>query len=317
MSGPVHPLQLRITQISLEAQDVVALTLRDASGQALPAWQAGAHLELQLPSGKLRHYSMCGDLHDRFSYRVAVLKDEQGRGGSAEIHRDLRVGQILPASEPRNLFPLVPAKRYLFVAGGIGITPMLPMIQSVDGHSPWQLFYAGRSASKMAFTEHLAKWPWQVSLWADDAQGIPDLNALLDQQSADTAVYCCGPSGLIKALEAACKARNLSFTCEHFGASEPIPKPAADAGSFEVVLKRSGKSVTVSPEQTILGEVKKIIPGITYSCEAGFCGACETRIVEGEAEHLDSLLDEADKAANRSMMICVSRARCSRLVLDL
>ncbi|ALY59445.1 TPA: PDR/VanB family oxidoreductase [Pseudomonas aeruginosa] len=317
MSGPVHPLNLRISQISLAAQDVIALTLRDAEGQALPEWQAGAHLELQLPSGLLRHYSLCGDLHDRFSYRVAVLRDEQGCGGSAEIHTQLRVGQVLAASAPRNLFPLAQAKRYLFVAGGIGITPMLPMIQTVAGHSPWQLFYAGRSAGRMAFTGELAQWPWNVRLWADDAQGMPDLNALLDQQSADTAVYCCGPAGLIKALQAACKARGLSFTCEHFGASEPIPRPAADVGSFEVVLQRSGKRLTVAPDQTILGEVKKVLPDVSYSCESGFCGACETRIVEGQAEHLDSLLDEADKQANRSLMICVSRARCSRLVLDL
>lgn len=317
MTSLAHPLALRITQIRLEAEDVISLTLAAADGAVLPEWQAGSHLEIKLPSGALRHYSMCGDLHDRLTYQVAVLKDEQGRGGSKEIHRDLRVGQVLAASAPRNLFPLKDAANYLFVAGGIGITPMLPMIQTVDGVKPWQLFYAGSRKAKMAFTEQLAKWPWQVSLCADDVHGFPDINALLDKQSADTAVYCCGPAGLIKAVDAACKARHLSFTCEHFGAAEPIAAPAADAESFEVVLKQSGKTLTVLPEQTILGEVRKVLPSVGYSCEAGFCGACETRIVEGEAEHLDSLLSDAEKAANKSMMICVSRAKCSRLVLDL
>jgi ferredoxin-NADP reductase len=317
MSGPVHPLQLQIQQISLAAQDVISLTLRALDGAPLPVWQAGAHLELKLPSGKLRHYSLCGDLHERHSYQVAVLKDEQGRGGSREIHRDLRVGQVLAASAPRNLFALAAAPRYLFIAGGIGITPLLPMIQSVHGEQPWQLFYAGRSRHKMAFTTQLGAWPRNVQLCADDQQGPPDIAALLDKQSADTAVYCCGPAGLIKAVEAACQARGLSFTCEHFGASAAVPAPAADSQSFEVVLARSGHSVSVGPQQSILDAVKEVLPNVAYSCAAGFCGACETNILEGAVEHHDSLLSEAEQQANRSLMICVSRARCARLVLDL
>ncbi|WP_447588497.1 PDR/VanB family oxidoreductase [Aquipseudomonas campi] len=318
MTNPAHPLQLRLDQVTREADGVISLRFSDPTGAPLPAWQAGAHLELQLPSGKLRHYSLCGDVSDRFSYRVGVLRDVQGRGGSEEIHTQLRVGQCYRTSLPRNHFALKPAPRYLFIAGGIGITPMLPMIDAVAGVAEWHLVYAGRNRQSMAFTGELARHPWQVRLWADDEHGRLDIAQLLDNCSADTLVYCCGPGGLIDHVDTACAERGLTFICERFGASQkPIQPSEQSPNSFEVVLARSNCSVQVGEGQSVLAAVREKVPNVPFSCESGFCGACETRVLEGDVEHLDSLLSDAEKASNRSMMICVSRARCPRLVLDL
>ncbi|MDG9759564.1 PDR/VanB family oxidoreductase [Pseudomonas sediminis] len=318
MSTPAHPLQLRLDQITREADNVISLRFSDPAGVPLPAWQAGAHLELQLPSGRLRHYSLCGDTGDRFSYRVGVLRDVQGRGGSEEIHTQLRVGQCYPSSVPRNHFALQPAPHYLFIAGGIGITPLLPMIDAVAASADWRLVYAGRNRQSMAFTTELARRPWQIRLHADDEHGRLDIAQLLDSCSADTLVYCCGPGGLIDAVDQACAERGLTFICERFGARQkPVAPSSQSPQCFEVVLARSNCSVQVAEGQSVLAAVREKVPDVPFSCESGFCGACETRVLEGDVEHLDSLLSDAEKASNRSMMICVSRACCPRLVLDL
>ncbi|WP_338497424.1 PDR/VanB family oxidoreductase [Streptomyces sp. SJL17-4] len=306
------PLTTRLTVRSAvpEAEGVLGLVLTDPTGADLAPWEPGAHLEVTLPSGAVRHYSLCGDPADRSAYRLGVLREPDGRGGSEEIHTSVGAGTVLGVRGPFNRFPLVPAERYLFIAGGIGITPLLPMVRSLPPGS-WSLLYGGRSLAAMAYREELAVLPG-VTLVPQDTAGLPDLDATLAGLPAGTAVYCCGPEGLLRAVEERWPG---PLHTERFGAA-----PVRDSGGgdgFEVELRRTGRTVHVPPGRTLLDAVREVVPGVAYSCEEGFCGTCETKVIAGTPEHHDSVLGEDEKASGATMMICVGRSRGARLVLDL
>ncbi|MFH9724957.1 PDR/VanB family oxidoreductase [Streptomyces sp. NPDC017254] len=304
--------RLMVRSAVREAEGVLGLVLVDPTGAELAPWEPGAHLEVTLPSGAVRHYSLCGDPADRSTYRLGVLREPAGRGGSEEIHTSVGEGTVLGVRGPFNRFPLVPAERYLFLAGGIGITPLLPMVRSLPPGS-WSLLYGGRSLAAMAYREELAALPG-VTLVPRDTAGLPDLDAVLSGLPARTAVYCCGPEGLLRAVEERWPG---PLHTERFGAA---PAPAAgDAPSegFEVELRRSGRTLRVEPGRTLLDAVREVVPGVPYSCEEGYCGTCETKVIAGTPEHHDSVLGEDEKAAGATMMICVGRSRGARLVLDL
>ena len=295
-----------------EAAGVVGLEFALPSGGALPAWTPGAHIDVELPGGLTRQYSLCGNPADSRRWRIGVLREADGRGGSRWIADEAAEGTTLRIRGPRNNFPLQPAGRYVFVAGGIGITPLLPMIRAVDAAgTDWVLHYGGRTRASMAFLGELSRFTGRVHLYPQDEVGVLDLDAIVDDP-ADL-VYCCGPTGLIDALEARCPAGALRV--ERFTAAAVVTD-GADA-AFEVVCERSGVTVTVPPGASVLAAVEDAGIGVLSSCTEGICGTCETTVLEGEPDHRDSLLTEDEQAAGDTMLICVSRCRGARLVLDL
>ncbi|MGW0122480.1 PDR/VanB family oxidoreductase [Streptomyces sp. NPDC003327] len=304
--GRTVPRRVRVAGRNTPAEGVVELRLE---GEGLPAWQPGAHIDLVLPSGLVRQYSLCGDPGDPSSYTVATRLVEHGRGGSREVHERLRPGAEVEIRGPRNRFPLVAAPAYVFVAGGIGITPVLPMVRAAEAAgADWRLLYCGRSRTTMPYLAEAERLGDRVTVVAEDESGLPGLG-FLAAVPAETAVYCCGPDGLMDAVAAAMpEGRDARF--ERFSAAT-----ATGGSPFEVELRRSGRTVAVAAGQTVLDAVRKELPDVPYSCAQGFCGTCQQRVVEGEIDHRDDLLTDAER--DGSMLICVSRCAGKRLVLDL
>jgi ferredoxin-NADP reductase len=299
--------------------DVVALTLRRCDGGDLPEWTPGAHIDLVLEGGLVRQYSLCGQPQDAGAYRIAVLKTPDSRGGSRAVHA-FRPGQKARVRGPRNHFPIVPAHSYLLVAGGIGITPLLPMIRQIEAvGAQWELWYGGRTRSSMAFLgelEELGAFGDRVHVVPEDTDGRPDLTAILKEPRPGTLVYACGPEGLLAAMEAGCAHWPPgSLHLERFSAKQQGVE--AIGHSFELVLQRSGLTLTVPAGQSIFDTVRQAGVSVLGSCLEGICGTCETEVVEGEIDHRDSVLDGEERAGNEVMMICVSRCSGARLALDL
>ena len=299
------------------ADGVVTLALRAAGSSPLPPWEAGAHVDLVLGEAPTRQYSLCGDPGDHSEYRLGVLRDPGGRGSSLHVHDRLAVGDTVRLRGPRNNFPLVASPRYLFVAGGIGITPILAMIRTAEAAgAQWRLVYGGRRRASMAFLDELAAYGDRVSIHPQDETGLLDLDALLGRPEPDTLVYCCGPEPLLAAVERRCGAwPRGSLHVERF-APRPQSEPVR-AEAFEVVLRQSERTLSVPPDRSILAVVEEAGVGVLSSCAEGTCGTCETAVLEGVPDHRDSVLDDDERAANDCMMICVSRACTERLVLDL
>ncbi len=302
----------------LESDGVLSLEFGTASGAALPRWSAGSHVDVVLPGGLVRQYSLCGPVDDRMTWRIGVLREPRSRGGSEWIHDHAHEGTELRIRGPRNNFPLLPAPRYLFVAGGIGITPLLPMIAEADAAgADWALYYGGRLRSSMAFLEELEAYGDRVTVQPEDELGMLDLATILGQPVPSTLVYCCGPSGLIDAVETHCAAwPSGSLHVERFGAAASATATADDQ-PIEVECRRSGVTLRVPADVSILKAVEEAGLQVLSSCEEGICGSCETEVLEGGIDHRDFLLTAEERAANDTMMICVSRATCGRLVLDL
>jgi ferredoxin-NADP reductase len=308
---------LRVAARELVADGVLTLTLRAPDGGRLPDWTPGSHIDLVLPTGIVRQYSLCGDRWDPHSYRVGVLREPAGRGGSAWVHDRLAVGDLVGVGGPRNNFPLVPADRHLFIAGGIGITPLLPMVRSAELLGiDWQLLYGGRTRSSMAFLDELAGHGDRVHVVPQDTAGLLPLADWLGSPQEGTRVYCCGPAPLLDAVEALCAGwpphtlRTERFVAREQGA------PVRDT-PFTVVLDRSGTEVTVPPDVSVLDAVRSAGTEVLSSCREGTCGTCETPVLAGTPDHRDSLLDDAERAVGNCMYICVSRSAGDRLVLDL
>lgn len=312
-----EPVQLVVEDVTLVADGVLALTLADPSGSELPTWQAGAHVDLSLGGGLERQYSLCGDTADSARWRVAVLREPASRGGSEWIHTRLRKGDLIAVRGPRNNFPLVVADEYVFVAGGIGITPLLPMIESVAAQGrPWKLVYGGRRAASMAFVDELARHGDHVTLWPQDLLGLIDLNSLLRVPRSGVAVYCCGPEALIDAVESRC----ATWPAGALHVERFRPRPGNLEGedtAFELVLDHSGISLTVGAGQSIVEALETAGVDVDTSCREGTCGTCETIVLDGDPDHRDSFLQPAERASGATMMICCSRSRSARLVLDL
>lgn len=317
--SPEYDSELVVAGRADEAAGVVSLTLHHPAGEPLPGWEPGAHIDLVLADGLTRQYSLCGDPADVTSWQVAVLREPAGRGGSAYVHDKLIEGTRVRVRGPRNNFALVPSHRYLFVAGGIGITPILPMTAAAEAAgAEWTLLYGGRSRSSMAFAERLAAtYADRVRIAPEDEYGLLDLASFLADPAPDTLVYCCGPEPLLNAVEERCATGwpSGALHVERFKARQT--GAAAPAASFEVVLRRSGMTLTVPQDRSVLHTVRDAGVQVLYSCTEGTCGTCETDIVDGEAEHRDSVLTPEEQAANETIMICVSRCKGARLVLDL
>jgi ferredoxin-NADP reductase len=320
----IAALKLAIRSVHSPADRVVSIELGASDGSPLPGWDPGAHIDLHLPSGLVRSYSLHGDPRDRGSYHIAVLNVENGRSGSAEVHRIAAPGVELPASVPLNSFVMEPASHYLFIAGGIGVTPLLPMALAASrAGEPWTFIYGGRTRTSMAFLDRLSALPGgNLEVVPQDELGLPDLARSFAAAPAGAAAYCCGPAGMLTAATdiGASIRPDVAVHIERFEApADPAPGEgtADDDRPFEVELARSGLTIEVPVGVSVLDAVRAQIPRVMSNCEQGICSSCETAVLAGTPDHRDSVLTPKEKAANRYMMICVSRSLTPRLVLDL
>ncbi|MEU1302274.1 PDR/VanB family oxidoreductase [Streptomyces shenzhenensis] len=308
---------LTVTRRRQAADGVLDLTLARPDGGPLPEWRPGAHVEVLLGNGLVRHYSLCGDPADRSGWRIAVLRTSTSRGGSAYVHDELHVGVPVGVRGPRENFTFRAMERCLFVAGGIGITPLLPMVAAAEAAGvEWRLLYGGRSLASMAFLDELAVYGDAVRTVPQDQFGLPDLAGYLGAPDEKTLVYCCGPEPMLTAVE------DLSRTwpagtlrTERFQAAQ-LPSDTVDS-AFDIVLSSSDVTLRVPADRSILDVVRDARIPVPSSCTEGICGTCETEVLEGEPEHRDSVLSAEERESGETMMICVSRSRSPHLVLDL
>ena len=319
-AGPTT-LRLQLRAIRLLAERTHGFELAHPEGAPLPAVAAGAHIDVHLPDGLLRSYSLAGDPHDRTHWLLGVLRDQHSRGGSRAMHESLRVGDVLTVSAPRNAFALAPGARHsLLLAGGIGITPLKAMAHALAAQgASFELHHCARSPRHAAFAAELAATVPAGHLHqhfdgGNPAQGL-DIAALLASPAPGTHLYYCGPAGFMQACADASRhwpAGSVHF--EHFQPPAPTT-PAAAEGSFDVLLSRRGIRVRVQPEQTIVRAIEQAGLRVPTSCLSGLCGACKTDYLEGDVEHHDYIL--SDEEHQHCMTLCVSRARSPLLVLDL
>ena len=315
-------LKVWVHTLRHEAQDTLSVELHPMQGQTLPAFEAGSHIDLHLPNGMVRSYSLCNDSREHHRYVVAVLKDRTSRGGSRCVHEQLRIGTELTISNPRNNFPLhEDASHSVLIAGGIGVTPILCMARRLHqlGRS-FEVMCFARSRQHMAFIDDVQALGAPVHWHFDDEQGgPPPLKVLLArrQPALDTHYYACGPAVMLDAFEQVCAELGHHHAhIERFAAVEV--KAAVDAmQSYTVELKRSGKTLQVTPELNLHKALLASKADIPFSCEEGVCGSCETRVLEGVIDHRDSVLSPTERATNQVMMVCVSGCKSKRLVLDL
>jgi ferredoxin-NADP reductase len=311
---------LEVIRREVAAEGVLALALAAPGGADLPEWTPGAHIDLVMGDGLTRQYSLCGSTSNRSEWTVGVLLDPNSRGGSRFIHAELHEGSPVRVRGPRNAFPLVSSRRYQFIAGGIGITPLLTMIEAAEARgADWHLLYGGRERASMAFLDELERYGDRVTVSPRaERQGRLDLDSVLAEPREDTLVYCCGPEGLLGAVEDACRPWPTdSLHIERFS-PKVLEEPSPDAlATFEVECQRSGVTVTVPADRSIYEVVEEAGVDVLGSCMEGVCGTCECDVVEGEADHRDSVLSDAERARGDVIMVCVSRSRSERLVLDI
>ncbi len=314
-------LDLTVVQRRVEAHDtdVVSLLLAAPDGRALPPWRPGAHLDVELPSGRLRQYSLCGDPADRHGYRIAVRRIPGGGGGSREVHDALRIGSRVTVRGPRNAFPFVPpgygsdSARVHFVAGGIGVTPILPMVRMAHRLGiDWSMVYAGRSRDTLPFLDEIDSFGGRVTVRTDDEHGLPIAADLLPGVGPDTAVYCCGPVPMTALVaEGVRTLPGVELHSERFSAP-----PVVDGKPFTIELARTGEVIEVPADRSALEEVLAVRPDTAYSCRQGFCRTCAVRVLSGVVDHRDTVLTPEERA-DGELLICVSRCAGERLVLDL
>lgn len=317
--------RLEVVRRTPVAAGVVEFTLRRLGGGRVPDWTPGAHIDLVLPNGTTRQYSLCGDPFIADEYRISVLREDAGRGGSAYIHDELQCADLVGFGGPRNNFALVPATRYLFIAGGIGITPILPMMRAARALGiPFTLLYLGRSRATMAHLDELAAFDGvdccTIEIHAADERGRADLAAWLGAFDPDVKTYVCGPERLLDAVEELTSSWRAGWVrLERFAAQASGTDAAAPARStsYRVEAVVSGISVTVAPDQNLAGALRDAGIDLLTSCSQGVCGTCETDVLSGVLDHRDSVLDGPERDSNTCMMPCVSRSLSDVLVLAL
>lgn len=315
-------LNVRVAARRQEAEGICSFALEPIGAAELPAFSAGAHIDVHVPGGAVRQYSLCGEPGDRRRWRIGVLRDAASRGGSAGMHDAVPVGTTLQVSAPRNLFALAPAPHSVLVAGGIGVTPILAMARQLqrDGQ-PFELHYCARSAARMAFRDEILAGAFadRARLYCSDAADAPPFDAAAVCRAAPTGahLYVCGPAGFMDHVLAAARAAgwdDARLHREHFAAA---PQPATGDQPFQLRLARSGQTLDVPAGTTALQALLDHGVDIHYSCEAGVCGSCVTPVLDGTPDHRDSFLMPAERAANTLFTPCCSRAKSHTLVLDL
>ncbi|MDF0528527.1 PDR/VanB family oxidoreductase [Tsukamurella sp. 8F] len=321
LAEPDRTRTLRIVEREIVAhdKDVVALRLVADDERPLLPWTPGAHLDLLLPSGRMREYSLCGDPADQESYRIAVRRIPHGGGGSVEVHETLHIGSTVTIKGPRNGMPLAvpgygsPARRIRFVAGGIGITPILSMMIAAERIGlDWSMIYTGRSEDTIPFISEVERFGDKVEVRTDDVHGIPSAQDLIGDTPDPTAIYACGPLPMLETLRVGLIGRiDVELHYERFSAP-----PVVDGRPISVTLASTGETVEVAADETVLSAVLARRPGAPYSCRQGFCGTCRVQVLDGEIDHRDHTLTPYEREHGQ-MLTCVSRAKGDHLTLDL
>ncbi|MBY6382490.1 oxidoreductase [Rhodococcus erythropolis] len=316
--GGADRFKVVVTEREQLAPEAVGFRFRRADDGDLPDWEPGSHIDVVIDEDTVRQYSLCGDRHDRGSYYIVVQREQSGRGGSRYLADELGAGTLITISAPRNHFQLTGANRYILVAGGIGITPLIPMARTLEaeGHE-WTLYYGGRSQATMVFAADLQRaFPERVTLVPQDVAGVLDLDCIVAAAKTQRAdVYACGPEGLLAALDERCHDAGVIFRSERFAPKAPA-QPTHDS-IFDVELADSGITLSVPAGTSVLDAVSAAGIPTFSSCREGTCGSCEVRVLAGEIDHRDSILTDDEQAAQDTMMICVSRAHSARLVIEL
>lgn len=313
-------LQVFVHTLRYEAESIISVELRDLNQQDLPAFTPGSHINLHLPNGLVRSYSLLNSSSERHRYVLGVLKDTHSRGGSKAVHEQLRVGMRLEISVPRNNFALhEEAAHSVLVAGGIGITPILCMARRLKAlGKSFEILYFSRSRKHAAFLEDVQALGSKVHLHFDNEQaGPPDLKTLLaNRQAPDAHYYACGPAVMLDAFVSCCE--SLGYTQAHIERFSAVEVAASSDAkkTYTVELKRSGKIIEITPDISLLAALQAANAEIMTSCEQGICGSCETRVLDGVPDHRDSVLSPEEHATNQMMMVCVSGCKSERLVLD-
>jgi vanillate O-demethylase ferredoxin subunit len=315
-------IAVKVLRKSQEAQDVASFELVKPDGSALPAFSAGSHIDVQLPGGLTRQYSLCNDAAEKHRYRIAVLRDAGSRGGSAAMHDAVKEGDTLLISEPRNHFPLVHAQRTLLFAGGIGVTPLLAMAQRLATlDADFTLHYCTRSAGRTAFRHEIAGAGFAPSVQFHFDDGAPaqklDLDRALGAPQAGTHIYVCGPTGFIDAVVKAADRLGWSKEQVHLEYFGGAPQDTAGDRAFQVKIASSGAVYDVPADRSVVQALQSHGIEILTSCEQGVCGTCITRVLQGECDHRDLYFTDEEKSAQDQFTPCCSRAKSPLLVLDL
>ena len=318
-NAPDALIEVRLSAIRYAARDTNIFEFARPDGAPLPPYEPGAHVDMHLPNGMLRNYSLIVARPEPDTYTFGIKRDPASRGGSRYIHDELRVGKLLKISPPRNNFPLKEdAEHTILLAGGIGITPIWCMVQRLEELSlPWTLHYSCRSRADMAFLHELERMTGPAFHFDDEHAGkFLDIAGIVGGAPKDAHLYCCGPTPMLDAFEAATKEwPRAQIHIEYF---TPRPDPAkAKKGGFTVELARSGQEFFIPEGRSILEVLLDEGVDVDYSCELGICGACEQRVISGEPEHHDAILTEEEQAENKRVMICCAGCKSERLVLDL
>lgn len=310
----------RIHAISHGAENVLLFELRPVGTERLPAFTPGSHIDILMPGGVNRSYSLLNDPARRDRYVVGIKREGASRGGSAWMHEIARVGNILDIAGPRNNFALNEEAAYsVLIAGGIGITPLWSMIQRLQSLGRnWSLHYRTRSRACAPLVEELSSVELadhvHASFGDDPSCERLDLDSLVAAAPQDAHFYCCGPTSMMEAFEIACRGVHPSRVHLEYFTAKDAP---ATAGGYTVRLSKSGRIVPVKPGETILESLRNCGISVPSSCQQGVCGACETRVIEGKPDHRDVVLSEAERAAGHTMMICCSGSLTPELTLDI
>lgn len=309
--------QLTVVERWDHSTSVTEFVLERDDQRRLPDWAPGAHIDVVLPSGAIRQYSLCGDRSAAHQYRIAVQREPDGTGGSVELHDAINIGDTVTFGGPRNNFRLAPAPHYRFIAGGIGITAVLPMIdQAHQLDLEWKLLYLGRAADRMAYRELAERFPGRITMHTSQANGRASIREWLGELPEDTMVYACGPESLLESLPEACPELPAeALRTERF--TNTMATTTVSDEPYEIELKRSGRTIAASGTTPVVKALTDSGVDVITSCAKGVCGTCEVEVLSGKIDHRDAILDDQERAANTCMFPCVSRSLSQRLVLDL
>lgn len=318
-----HPLRVRVARKIRETPDITSFELVPESGGELPGFEAGAHIDVHIPDGPVRQYSLCNAPGERHRYQIAVLRELTSRGGSVRMHEQVQEGDVLTIGSPRNHFPLhEEAPHTVLLAGGIGVTPLIAMAERLQAIGrAFELHYLTRTAARTAFLQRIraSRFTDRVHLHHDDGPDSQrlDLAAYLSSLAAGAHLYVCGPQGFLDAVRAHARTVGWPAAALHYEYFANDTAPKADDGSFEILLNRSGRVVRVEADQSVTDALATAGVVLQTSCEQGICGTCLTRVLAGTVDHRDLYLTPEEQALNDQFLPCCSRALSPQLVLDL